>query len=272
MGRDTYTYGTSGNGIPFVRWGSGKKKCIIFQGGPGNTIPHGMGLRAMISGFDPLTRDFTLYLVTRKLCMPRGYTTSDMARDYADMITADLDGYVDLAVGTSFGGMIAQHFGADYPDCYGKLVIALAAHKMSEQGKRIDTEYAELVSRGKMRKAVMIITDALTRNPVKSALLKSVGWLMGGTFMKATHDCYKKDVLIEAAAEVNHDAEVKLPGIVKPVLIICGGDDVYFPRKYALETGKLIPGSAIRIYEGKGHMSTMTDKRFGLDIMDFVNT
>jgi pimeloyl-ACP methyl ester carboxylesterase len=270
MGRDTYTYGTSGNGIPFVRWGSGKKKCIIFQGGPGNTIPHGMGLRAMISGFDTLMQDFTLYLVTRKLCMPRGYTTSDMAKDYADMITADLDGYVDLAVGTSFGGMIAQHFGADYPDCYGKLVIALAAHKMSEKGKRIDTEYAELVSRGKMRKAVMIITDALTKNPAKAALLKTAAWLAGGAFMKKTHQCYSLDVLIEADAEVNHDAAAKLPKISKPVLIICGSDDVYFPRQYAVETAGLIPGSTLRLYAKKGHMNTMTDARFGLDIISFV--
>jgi pimeloyl-ACP methyl ester carboxylesterase len=271
MAKDKYTYGTSSNGIPYARWGSGEKKCIIFQGGPGNTIPHGMGLRMMVSGFDPLIPDYTLYLAGRKACMPDGYTTSDMAKDYADMITADLGGFVELAAGTSFGGMIAQHFGADYSDCYGKLVIALSAYKMSERGKRIDAEYAELLSQGKMRKAVMVVTEALTRNPVKSALLKSVGWLMGGSFMQKTHECYKKDVLIEAHAEVNHDAAAKLPKIPRPVLIICGSDDVYFPRQYAVETAELIPESTLRLYAKKGHMNTMTDARFAQDIISFEN-
>lgn len=55
--------------------------------------------------------------------MTGGYTTRDMAGDYAQMISIDLGGYVEAAIGMSFGGMIAQHFAADYPELYGRLVI-----------------------------------------------------------------------------------------------------------------------------------------------------
>ena len=53
-------------------------------------------------------------------------------------------------------------------------------------------------------------------------------------------------------------------------IIVCGGEDIYFPRKYIEETAPHIRTATVRIYEGKGHLSAMTDSRFTGDIRAFI--
>lgn len=85
----------------------------------------------------------------------------DMSNDYAEVIKHDFSGHVDIIIGTSMGGMIAQHFAADYPQLFDHIVIAIAAHKMSDIGKKIDYKFAQLLSQGKTRSATATIVDAL---------------------------------------------------------------------------------------------------------------
>lgn len=48
-------YGTFTNGIPFARLGGGSQTMLLLFGGPGNTVPSGMGLRTIAGGvFDSL--------------------------------------------------------------------------------------------------------------------------------------------------------------------------------------------------------------------------
>ena len=70
---------------------------MVFAGGPGNSLPTGTGFRIMTKSFDPFTDEYTIYFVTRKMGQPGGYTTRDMAGDYAQMISIDLGGYVETA-------------------------------------------------------------------------------------------------------------------------------------------------------------------------------
>ena len=83
-------------------------------------------------------------------------------------------------------------------------------------------------------------------------------------------DTFSEDVLIEAKAEIEHDATNKLGNINVPVLMICGDKDYYFPKEYVQEMADLIPNCKLIFYSGKGH-SIMMDKRFGSDILDFIN-
>jgi pimeloyl-ACP methyl ester carboxylesterase len=50
---------------------------------------------------------FTVWILTRRRHMPAGHSAADMADDVAQAI-ADLGRRVDLVVGESYGGMIAQ--------------------------------------------------------------------------------------------------------------------------------------------------------------------
>jgi pimeloyl-ACP methyl ester carboxylesterase len=68
---------------------------------------------------------------------------------------------VNLVVGISYGGMIAQHFAADHADLCDHLVIAMATHKATGEGIKVDLLYAYLASQGKDRQAGVAITKAL---------------------------------------------------------------------------------------------------------------
>ena len=85
-----------------------------------------------------------------------------------------------------------------------------------------------------------------------------------------THPYFASDVMVEAEAEVAFDAREVLPDISVPVLLVCGDEDLYFPKEVYEETARLIPDCTLRMYEGIGHVGAVRDKRFPQDVLDFV--
>jgi hypothetical protein len=55
-----------------------------------------------------------------------------------------------------------------------------------------------------------------------------------------------------------------------PVLLVCGDEDLHFPKEVYEETARLIPDCTLRMYEGIGHVGAVRDKRFPQDVLDFV--
>ena len=263
-------YGFSSNDIPFVKWGNGGKVMLIFNGGPGNILPKGAGFRMMTADFEPFVQTHTLYMIGRKRGLKNGVTTRDLSDDFAEMIKTDFGGRVDTVIGISFGGMIAQHFAADHADCFKHLVIAIASHKMSEEGKNIDLDYARLIAGGEYRKGFLRLADALSSKGIGRFLMKSMFWLFGGAMMKGDYDGYDRDIVLEAVAETSHDAEDALARISVPVLIIGGTRDVYFPLESYEEMHAKIKNSILKIYVGRNHMNTMRDKRFAADVWEII--
>ena len=264
-------YGDFFGGISYARWGTGNKKMIIFPGGPGNAVPSSFMIKNLYGEFEPFTEEYSIYLVSRKKEQPKGYSTRDMSNDYAEVIRHNFNGHVDIIIGTSFGGLIAQHFAADHPELFDHIVIAIAAHRMSDIGQQIDYKFAELLSQGKTRNATALIVDALFPAGITRYFYKIIFWLMGGTLLGQMHDAYKNDVMVEAQAELDHEAKDSLARIHVPVLIICGTADVYFPKEYVEEMASLIAGSSLKLYEGKGHMGTLEDEAFAKDIFEFTS-
>jgi pimeloyl-ACP methyl ester carboxylesterase len=262
-------YGTFGNGTPFARLGSGEKVMLLFYGGPGNGIPRGFGLDFIISGLKVFLKDYTLYVLTRRSGLEEGYTTRRMSDDYAELIREEFGGHVDVVIGISFGGMIAQHFAADHAELCNHLVIAMSTLNLTADGARVDLRYAELVSQGRDREAAVVITEAIYPHGVMRWVMSSIMWLMGGSFVGQHGDTFNRDVLIEARAEVEHDALESIKRISVPILLLIGGEDFYFPAESAREMATLIPNAMLKIYPGKGH-EIMNEKQFGEDIRAFI--
>ena len=112
-------------GADYIRFGTGKKTLIMLPGlGDGLRTTKGTALPLALY-YRSLTRDYTVYVFSRKAELPKGHTTRDMARDLKEAMT-ELRIQRASLVGVSMGGMIAQHFAADYPDLVEKLEAVAA--------------------------------------------------------------------------------------------------------------------------------------------------
>ena len=264
-------YTTFKNSIPYARAGQGQKNMLVFFGGPGNLIPTGFGLDMLVGKWKPYFNEYTIYVVGRKSGLPAGYTTRDMSDDYAELIQQEFGGHVAVVIGVSYGGLIAQHFAADHAHLCDHIVIAMATHQLTAEGKRADTRFAELLSQGKDRLAYAAIGEAMHLGRIMRGLGSTVMWLIQSVFGGKRSATDKKDVLIEAEAEVSHDSIESLKRIKVPVLILIGGNDFYFLPSSAEEMAAMIPTSKLKIYPGKGHV-IMTQKQFAQDVAEFIAT
>jgi pimeloyl-ACP methyl ester carboxylesterase len=264
-------YGIFTNGIPFVKFGYGSKTMLVYLGGPGNELPKGMAFNVYSKGIQPFVDTYTVYLLTRKSGLSENYSTKNMADDYAEMIQTEFNGKVDVIISLSYGSMIAQHFLADYPDLFRHFILAMSAHKMTELGKTIDLLYAKYLSEGNDRAALITIAQVLVPVGKRAIFQKIFFWLFGGLIkIERSSPTYDQDILIEAKAEVNHDATAKLKNIRVPILILSGDRDIYHLKSDVEEMAKLIPNSQLILYSGKGHL-IMGRKQFAIDIMQFLS-
>ncbi len=270
MSKNQLIKGVSSNNIPYVKWGNGAKIIMIFSGGPGNLLPGKHDV--MTKMYDPFLSESTIYMVARKMGLSEGYSTEDIADDYAWMIKNDLGGKVHAVLGESFGGMVMQHFAARHETLSNSFVIMIASRKMSEKGKEVDYNFARLLSEGKSRKAAVKITEALAPAGFGLILLKTLFWFVGSSFVDSSSKTFKSDIRIEAEAELNHDADENLKKIKVPILMICGDSDIYFTLDSIKETANLISNCKLKIYKGKGHMNTLSDKQLIPDIQKFINS
>jgi len=262
-------YGITINNIPYARTGQGKKSLLLLTGGPGNSIPMGMGFDMMLGSLKRFLSEYTIYMVSRRSSLPEGYTTKDMSDDIAELIQMQFAGHVEVIIGMSYGGTIAQHFAADHADLCDHLTIAMATHKITEAGKILDTRYAELLSQGKSREAAALIVQVLYPPGPIRWIMRGVVWLLGGALLGIPSPTFRQDVLVEIQAELNHNATESLKRIKIPILILIGGNDYYFEADSAKEMAAMIPGARLKIYPGRGH-EIMGEKEFAQDVAKFI--
>jgi len=264
------SYGEFTNGVPFVRFGSGPKTMLFLAGGPGNTLPTGLGATGFTRGMRAFTDEYTIVLVSRKPGLPHGYTTRDMADDYAKLVRTDLGGHVDLVMGTSYGGLIAQYFAAAHPEMFDHLVIVMSGPVVSAEAKAIDLEYAELIRHGRIRAAMVVRGKAVTKPGLARAAMSAMLWLFGPMLLGKVDDTFRSDVVIEARAEAAHDSRDVAASIAVPTLIVGSTEDFAFPIATVKELALRIPGARLKVYEG-GHTAAFLDDRFYPDVSAFAS-
>ena len=263
------TSGVFASGIPFVKFGDGAKIMLFFAGGPGNTVPSGFGASGFVRGMRAFTDEYTIVLVTRKSGLPAGYGTDDMAEDYAQLVRSEFAGHVDLVMGVSYGGLIAQYFGARHPDLFDRLVIVMSGPVVSDEAKRIDMQYAELIAAHKDREAMALRAEAVFTGIARS-VMAAVLWLFGPPLLGKIDDTFRSDVLVEAKAEAEHDSRGVLADITVPTLAVGSSDDFAFPADTVRAMAEDIPGAELKMYQG-GHTAAFLDKRFYPDVRAFAD-
>lgn len=263
--------GTFANGMEFLTWGRGHKTLLFIQGGPGSAVPTGMMRRMSRRWFEPFVEQgYAVWLVTRRRDMPAGHSVADMADDYADVISEELGGRVDLLVGESYGGMIAQYLAALHGDSVGQVAIVVAAAEVSEWGKEVDSRLADAITLGDSGGTGAAFTEYLLPGQRSEWIRRLVGPMMGRSLLSGKH--YPPvDLLVEIEAEIAFDARPALPHIRVPVVLICGDRDRFFPPDVVDETARLVPDCTLVRYEGQGHVKVATSRRVPRDVLAFVS-
>ncbi len=261
--------GTFANGMQYGRWGEGARNILWLPGGPGSEIPQGL-LGAMSgSQFLPLTKaGFSVWVVGRRAGMTPGYTVADMADDYADLIAQRFGGRVEVAVGLSYGGMIAQYLAAEHPDRVGKVVLALSAATITDWGRDVDYRWASARASDQVQEAGEAMAEYVFPDPGQQRQRQLLGRVAGPAF--AGSDVSSADLMVEAQAERDFDARGVLAQITVPVLLISAEEDLFFNNQIVEETAALIPDCRLISYPGKGHLRAAMSSRLGRDVLDFA--
>lgn len=259
------------NGMEFLTWGAGPMTLLFIPGGPGSSVPNGMTARMSRRWFGPFVEaGYAIWFVTRRRNMPPGHTVADMADDYAHAITEDLGGRVDLVVGESYGGMIAQYLAGCHGDTWRHLAIVVAAAEVSDWGKAVDSRLSSALARADKVGVGMAFAEYAIPGDRGRWVRRLMGpWL--GKSLLSGKNFPPGDLLVETEAELSFDARSVLPRIDMPVMLLCGDRDRFFPQALVDETVRLIPHCTLVRYEGQGHMKVATSRRVAHDVLAFVN-
>lgn len=247
-----------------VRFGSGNQVLVMLPG-------LGDGLRTMKGTAIPVAtmyrqfaKDFTVYVFSRKNKIPVGHTTRDMARDL--MVAMKALG-IDKAhlFGVSMGGMIAQHFAADYPEMVERLVLTVTCARPNPVLIGAVTEWMELAKQGD-HTALM---DSNVRKIYTDAYYRRSKWLipiMGTVTKPKSYDRF----LRQAESCLTHYAWDRLSDISAPTLVIGGEEDRCLGGEASREIAQRIPGAELKMYPEQGHGLYEEVKEFNQVVMEFL--
>jgi len=243
----TFT-GKLGGTLPYIRFGQGTEKLVIFP--PINDAlfeasAFPVYLRYLFAGF---AAAYDVYIISRKRNLPVGCSTRDMARDYAEVLERTLG--PAHVIGISLGGMVSQYYAYDYPHLVKKMLIVTAAHRMGPEGLEIARRWIPWSKLGKWGE---IYDETLEITYTKTHLW---AYRMMKSFLKRyilprIKDPF--DFITSGYAGIIHDAFQILPAIKAPVLIIGGTKDRFFPENLIREMAGRIPTAELFLIGGAGH-------------------
>ena len=234
-------------GADYICFGTGKKILVMLPGlGDGLRSTRGTAL-PMALYYHRLVKDYTVYAISRKTDLPAGASTRDMARDLKSAME-ELGIRKAFLLGVSMGGMIAQHFAADYPEMVEKLVLVVTC---SRENPILLESLAEWVDCAR-RDDHTALMDSNVRRIYSDAYYRRNKWMvpvMGKLTKPKSYDRF----FIQAEACRSHNAWEALPGISVPTLIIGGEQDNSLGGEASREMAARISGAVLKMYPQWGH-------------------
>ncbi|MBO4819523.1 MAG: alpha/beta hydrolase [Firmicutes bacterium] len=231
----------------YVSFGKGKKTLTVLPGlSDGLATVKGKAL-LLAPPYKRFSKEYTVYMFSRKNDMPEGYTIRQMAEDQAAALKR-LGMEKTSVLGVSQGGMIAQYLAIDHPEMVEKLILAVTAPYANDKAKDAVVTWIEMAKKGDH---VSLMVDTAERMYSKAYLDKNrklfpliAGFTKPGNYERFLRNAY---------AILDFDARSELEKISCPALIIAGGDDNTVGNEAPNELTRAIPGSKMYIYEGLGH-------------------
>lgn len=233
--------------VDYIRFGNGRKVLVMIPGvGDGLKTVRGMALPFALM-YSSLSKDFTVYVFSRRRSLPKEMTTREMAEDLNSAMEAL--GLSDVAmVGVSQGGMITQWLAIDYPDKVRKLVLAVTLSRPNPTVRHVIGRWIKMAAHGDY-KGIML--DTAERSYSEKRIRRSrIFYRLLGSFGKP--DSFDRFVT-QAKSCVTHDAYDQLERISCPTLVIGGTDDKIVTGQASAEIADRIPDCRLLMYKGLGH-------------------
>ena len=231
----------------YIRFGTGKNVLVMLPG-------LGDGLRSMKGTAFPMAlmyrmfaKDYTVYAFGRKMHLPAGYTTRDMARDLYEAMEALEIVRADI-FGVSMGGMIAQHFAIDYPENVNKLILTVTSAKPNPILEESIEEWVGCAKRNDHR----ALMDSNLKRIYSDKYYRQNKWmipLIGALTKPKSYDRF----YIQAEACLNHNAYDELHHIQAPTLVVGGEQDLSLGSDASREIAAVIPNAQLHMYPQWGH-------------------
>ena len=253
-----------GTTMDYVRFGTGKEILIMLPGlGDGLRTVKGTAL-PMAAMYRIFARDFTVYLFSRKNDLPEGASTRDMARNLKKAM--DMLGIAKAHIfGVSMGGMIAQHFAADYPEMVDKLILTVTASRPNPILTESIMEWKNLALTGD-HAALM---DSNLRRIYSDGYYRRNKWMVPIVGKLTRPKSYTR-FLIQADACLTHDAYDRLSQIHVPTLVIGGEQDKALGSGASREIAAHIPNARPHMYPQWGHGLYEEAKDFNQLVLSFL--
>lgn len=257
--------------FPYIRIGTGPRPLLIIPGAEVHNPTPGIFIQQVMRlGFRRFAHDYSVYIVHRKRGLPPGYSTADMAADYAQVLHAITPaGEAAHVMGLSTGGLIAQHLAAQAPELIERLVLVVTAVRLSPDGRQLVEQWRALAQSQQWAELMTEMSTILVTGATSQRLLRGFMWLFGRLLVSAPH--HPEDFIVTMNADLAHDTAALLPTLRVPTLVLSGDRDPFFSASLVEETARLIPHSTLKGYAGAGHGLTKTHKqRFEDDVFGFL--
>ena len=196
--------------MDYVAFGRGTRPLVILPGlGDGLRGVKGTALPMSIL-YWAFSKDFRVYLFSRKDPLLPSRTTRDFARDQKAAMDRLGISKADV-VGVSQGGMIAQFLAIDYPEAVGKLVLCATCPQPNPTLETAVTLWMRMARRGD---AMSLMRDNVERI-YSPRYVKRLGWLAPIVGLLTAPSSFHR-FLVMAQACLDHNAleelANKIPG------------------------------------------------------------
>jgi pimeloyl-ACP methyl ester carboxylesterase len=254
--------------FPYVRLGNGPQNLVIL---PGLTLenepPNRFAAWTYRLGFGRFAGDHTVYVINRRRGMPAGYTTQDMAADYARIIESELG--PSHVMGFSTGGEIAQYVAIDHPEVVRSLALIVSASRLSEEGRDTCERWHALTREARWQELRADMASATVTGETNKRLARAFMKVFGRIVLRAPSD--PSDFLTTLEADLGHNTTGRLAEISAPTLIVGGSEDPFYSEDLLGETAEGIPDATLRVYEGVGHgVPKERKRRYENDVLAFL--
>jgi pimeloyl-ACP methyl ester carboxylesterase len=209
-----------------------------------------MAEQGFYMGLKRLTRSYSIYLLSRRPDMPRGYSARDMSDDFAGLVGSEIGHPVHI-MGMSSGGSSAMHFAVDHADLVDRLVLAMTAHRLNDHGREVAALWRDLALSADWpalyQRMGVDVAEGSTPEWVTRFMMRLFGKILLGTPRSGS------DFATVLDSDINLDVTDGLPRIHCPTLVIGGENDPFYGADNIRETARLIPGAELVLLPKGGH-------------------